>query len=86
MSPITTDELLAELRRLGVGQIEQGEGLTSRELAKVWNTGRHMVNAHLQKCRDAGILKVNYRTEARIDGRSQRVPCYVITLPEKEAV
>lgn len=78
---ITVDEWLAELARLSA---LNGKGETAKELARRAGLSERVMLLRLRQARDMGWLRVEQRTDVRIDGRPQKVPVYRIERPRSQ--
>ena len=80
--PITLDELLAEIERLGGVGDENADGQTTAELAAEWGVGRERVRSLLHHAKGLGLLEIGSRVEANLAGKKQRVTVYRIVKPQ----
>lgn len=76
MEPITIDELLAELQKLGVKEDDQTGAMTVKELRKHWNKSDNVVRDILKRAAEADILVISKKIERTIDGRDFPIPAY----------
>lgn len=76
MTEVTMDELLAAMQAAGFNPSDQGEGLTTNELAEAWKCPRDKVRALLANAKKLGVLIVGRKSVERLDGQSFQVACY----------
>ena len=74
MSDFTMDELLRDL--LKTAAQEQGEGYSTRELARKVGCSHQVVQDYLHDRMEEGRLVVRWRQELRIDGQRAKIPVY----------
>lgn len=75
--PITIDELMAELQRLGMPENRgNDDGWTVKELMDLWGLGRETVREQIRKGLAAGIVTNGKAYRECIDGMMRRSPVY----------
>lgn len=75
MDPITLEEFLAEVNRLGVST-NNGGALTVRELMIKWGLNERTVRKYLGLAKNLGLLKVTKVSRIAIDGKEYQAPAY----------
>jgi hypothetical protein len=81
---ITLDELVSELRRLGVDDAQKdSDGLTAVEWATVWKCTECTARRKLNVAKEHGLLRMGRKARECLNGAVSAVPCYSIVLPDK---
>lgn len=84
IKPITIDDILSELRELGVSSSSKNpEAKTLEMLCKEWGMGVSKVRKILKQLRDSGYLTSTRVNSTTIDNRLFPVPAYIIKMPTK---
>ncbi len=80
MSEIRADEWLKELERL---TSRNDDGMTTSEMSDATGMSRRTIGERLRKAHRLGWVKVGWRREVRLDGKTHEVPVYKIEVPRK---
>lgn len=81
--PITLDELLAELDRLGLPADKGADGLTSHEWGEQWRTPHGKTAAQIKRFVKAGIMVPGRAHRQAMDGMFRPVPVYRVAKGKK---
>lgn len=73
--PITLDELMAELDRLGKPK-DSDDGHTAAELSVVWRKGLLTTRRLIGRCIEHGVMVSGRAYRTAIDGTSRTLPVY----------
>lgn len=83
MDPITYDELIAEINRLGIKNTTESKAVTVKELMDHWGKTDRTVRNMLREANALGILRTTKKNLQSIDGRNFPVPAYYFEMPKQ---
>lgn len=83
-APISMEEWLAELDRLGIVGEEDSDAVTTNELVRLTGHSLGWIRRRLRQALDEGLIEPVHKRSQTIDGRSCVVPAYRFVSAKKD--